>query len=271
VGLVEVLKVDGPASPVPGPEAYSPDFQVCLPRSGVFVWHVGGDDVVADANQVLFVRGGEGFRVTRPIEGGYAELIVTIPIPVLTDLLGVRACALPAHDLFRRRSRPAPLHLHGLAAACLHPSAGDDVEGLASEEWVVRFLRASLTAREPLPTSTASTRQLVGLAKEYLAANLAAQVRLAEVARAVGTSPTYLTSVFTRFEGRSLHRYLVHLRLARALAELPHADDLTHLAFELGFASHSHFTAAFHRVFGCTPSAYRTRSRRTASHGGPAS
>jgi len=32
-------------------------------------------------------------------------------------------------------------------------------------------------------------------------------------------------------------------------------DDLTAIALDAGFASHSHFTARFRRVFGCTPAA----------------
>jgi AraC-like DNA-binding protein len=46
------------------------------------------------------------------------------------------------------------------------------------------------------------------------------------------------------------------LGLARALAELPHADDLTALALDLGFSSHSHFSAVFRRTFGLTPSRF---------------
>ena len=59
----------------------------------------------------------------------------------------------------------------------------------------------------------------------------------------------------------------MELRLGRALVELPNATDLTTLAFDLGFSSHSHFAAAFRRAFGCTPSHFResTRSRRAAS------
>jgi AraC-like DNA-binding protein len=49
----------------------------------------------------------------------------------------------------------------------------------------------------------------------------------------------------------------VQLRLARALIEVPHADDLTALALDLGFSSHSHFTAAFRRAFGQSPSTAR--------------
>jgi AraC family transcriptional regulator len=55
---------------------------------------------------------------------------------------------------------------------------------------------------------------------------------------------------------------VTQLRLARALAELPHTDDLTTLALDVGFSSHSHFSAAFRRAFGMTPSQFRDTSRK---------
>jgi AraC-like DNA-binding protein len=57
-----------------------------------------------------------------------------------------------------------------------------------------------------------------------------------------------------------LVRYQRQLRIRRALALLPHTDDLARLALDLGFASHSHFTAAFRAATGVTPSAYRKTS-----------
>ena len=95
VGLVECLCVSGPAAPLPRAESYSPDYQVCLPYRGAFVWHVGKDDVVADPNRVLFVTGGEGFRVSQPIDGGYAELIVTVEPRLLSAWLGLPERQLP--------------------------------------------------------------------------------------------------------------------------------------------------------------------------------
>jgi AraC-like DNA-binding protein len=97
--------------------------------------------------------------------------------------------------------------------------------------------------------------------KEFLDANMSSPIRLGDIAQAVGASPAYLTDVFRRAEGVPLHKYLTQLRLARALVELPHADDLTMLAFNLGFSSHSHFTAAFRRAYGSTPSSYRATAQ----------
>jgi AraC-like DNA-binding protein len=66
--------------------------------------------------------------------------------------------------------------------------------------------------------------------------------------------------VFQQVEGVPLYRYQLRLRLARALDLLEQYDDLTALSLELGFSSHSHFTAAFHEMYGRSPA----RFRRTA-------
>jgi len=76
VARVEDLQRSGVRSGK-GPEAFCGDFQVCLPYRGIFVWHVGDDDVVGDANQVVVCRPGEAFRMSAPIPDGYAEMIVT--------------------------------------------------------------------------------------------------------------------------------------------------------------------------------------------------
>lgn len=110
----------------------------------------------------------------------------------------------------------------------------------------------------PVP---AKTLHLIRRAKAFLEAEFTNRILLADVARAVGASPAHLTVLFRRVEGIPLHRYLMHLRLARALIALPYADDLTKLALEVGFSSHSHFTAAFRRHYGVTPSKVRETTR----------
>lgn len=107
--------------------------------------------------------------------------------------------------------------------------------------------------------------QLIQRTKELLESELPNPIRLVDIGRTVGASPVYLTELFRRVEGMSLHQYLIQRRLARAVAELPQANDLTALALEVGFSSHSHFSAAFRRVFGCTPSQFRQSAREDAA------
>jgi AraC-like DNA-binding protein len=74
----------------------------------------------------------------------------------------------------------------------------------------------------------------------------------------VHASPFHLARVFRERAGVPVHRYLTRLRLRAALERLSDgADDLTALALDLGFSSHSHFTDAFRREFGRSPSDVR--------------
>jgi AraC-like DNA-binding protein len=80
---------------------------------------------------------------------------------------------------------------------------------------------------------------------------------LVEIAGELRVSPVYLTQVFQQVEGLPLYQYQLRLRLARALDLLAGYDDLTTLALDLGFSSHSHFSAAFRRLYGYSPSAFK--------------
>ena len=94
---------------------------------------------------------------------------------------------------------------------------------------------------------------------------LTAPRTLDEVARAVYASPFHLARIFQQQTGVPVHRYLTRLRLRASLERLADGTkDLTALALDLGFSSHSHFTDTFRREFGCTPSAVRHEpGRRT--------
>jgi AraC-like DNA-binding protein len=260
VGLVEDLWCSG-VRRTKSPEDFSPHFQVCLPYRGLFVWHVGQDEVVGDANQVLFVSGGESFHISQPLTGDYAELIITSDAETLAELAHVSDSCLAFHPLFRRRSRRADLSLQSSRAQYLHAVRDHNGDGLATDELLIDLLRSALQGEPTTCEASRPTRRLIGRTKEFLEAHLSSPIRLSDVARAVGASPTDLTDVFRRVEGTPLHRYLMQLRLARALVELPSADDLTTLALGLGFSSHSHFTVTFRRAFGCTPSGYRAAIR----------
>jgi AraC-like DNA-binding protein len=102
----------------------------------------------------------------------------------------------------------------------------------------------------------------VDRAKLVLASDPSQRWSLAEIAAEVHVSPVYLTQIFRQVEGLPLYQYQSQLRLARALDLLPHYDDLTTLALDLGFSSHSHFSSAFHRMYGRTPTDFKRSALR---------
>jgi AraC family transcriptional regulator len=243
-------------------EDFSPEFQIALPYRGVFTWHVCCDDVVADPNQILFVTGGEPFRVSGPRTGRYAELVLTPSFAVLSQLTERTGFAPRHHPLFRARSCRATAALQRASAHLRHWSTTRGFcDPLAAEEAMLRVLRVALEMEPTEVGPSIATRRVIRRTKEYLDVAFTRRLLLRDIAGAVGTSPTYLTDVFARFEGISLRRYITQLRLGRALVDLRSADDLTSLALDLGFSSHSHFTLAFRRAFGCTPSQFRTTIR----------
>ncbi len=95
-------------------------------------------------------------------------------------------------------------------------------------------------------------------AKLVLSTDLARRWTLAEIAAEVGVSPVYLTQAFQQVEAVPLYRYQLRLRLARALDLLGEYDDLTTLSMDLGFSSHSHFSAAFRKAYGRTPAEFQS-------------
>jgi AraC-like DNA-binding protein len=127
--------------------------------------------------------------------------------------------------------------------------------------WVKRIMageNASAAQR-----GSEAQQKIVANAKRHIAELPGVRIRLADVGQALGVSPVHLTEVFRQVEGTPFYRYALNQRLERAVRLLPgYEGDLSTFALDLDFASHSHFTTAFRRTFGCTPAAFRERARR---------
>lgn len=243
IGLVENSSVSA-ARP---PSGYSSDFQVVLPYRGLFEYQVGRARHLIDVNRILFVVGGQEFIDRHPVlELGHASVIITPMADTLDELFWSRAGKM----MVDVTSRPSDPHSQVLTHRLLH-APGDNP--LVREELMLEVLDAALGTRKPHAPPSA----LVNRAKEFLHACGLEPMTLATIAKAVGASPVYLTQEFTRSEGIPLYRYQMRIRLARALSDLPTIDNITRLAFDLGFSSHSHFTSAFRALYDLTPSQYR--------------
>jgi AraC family transcriptional regulator len=118
------------------------------------------------------------------------------------------------------------------------------------------FALASM-AFAPLPITrykpTRAKRHLLDRVKLLLTDSISKRISLAEIGKSVGASPVYLTQVFSEMEGIPLYRYHLRLRLAQALVRLPEQKNLSALALDLGFSSHSQFTTLFGQAYGLPP------------------
>jgi AraC-like DNA-binding protein len=212
-----------------------------FPYRGVYVRHVGRSEAVAEANQVLFFNRGEGYQISHPVAGGDACLSMVVAEPVRAELAPQKA-----NELRRRITTEAQTLLVQLR----HRLVNGLIAELEAESMALALARSALG--EGAPRGTWGKRKLVERAKLVLASDLTRRWTLSDVAAEVGVSPVYLTQLFKQVEGIPLYRYQLRLRLARALELLPGAD-ISALSMDLGFSSHSHFTASFRRAYGRTP------------------
>lgn len=87
--------------------------------------------------------------------------------------------------------------------------------------------------------------------------DLAEPPSLEELGRKIGCSHFYLSRIFSAQTGQTITQYLRRLRMEKA-AELLRSGEfnVTEAALEVGYASPSHFSQAFHEAFGCCPGLY---------------
>ena len=159
---------------------------------------------------------------------------------------------------FRRQHQRIDPRAQALVTLLRHRLADKCLDELAAEALLIRLIQLSLGPRAlSEPRTTSKRRRVVERVKLLMLSNLSKRWTLGEIAAKIGGSPVYLTQLFQQLEGVPLYRYHLRLRLARALELISKRADLTAIALELGFSSHSHFTMAFRQAYGDTPSEFR--------------
>jgi len=229
-----------------------------FPYRGVYVRHLGQSDAVAEANQVVFFNQSEDYSVSHPVAGGDASLSMTIAEPLLSELAPKDQLRGGGALAFRRHRLRVDPRAQVLVALLRHSLRRGAAETLEAETLVLTLVRRALGERTSHAAGASRGRQkLVDRAKLILSSDLARRWTLAQIAQEVGVSPVYLTQVFQQVEAVPLYRYQLRLRLARALDLLGQYDDLTALGLDLGFSSHSHFSASFRQAYGRTPAEFQ--------------
>jgi AraC-like DNA-binding protein len=231
---------------------------VVFPRTPVTIRQLGREPVVCDRNHVLFFNPGQRFFRSLRSRGGDRSYYVELAPELLFRLGGPSAfpfafgpCDASVFLLQRltirhlREPSPDPL----LVEECMTEALARALERARA----FHGLRAR--GRE---TTRAAHREIVDQTKELLAARFRERLTMGEIADAIGVSRFHLSRVFRTCTGFSLHGYRNQLRLRAALERLVDPQTvLPPLAAELGFSSHSHFTASFREAFGVAPSELR--------------
>jgi len=122
-------------------------------------------------------------------------------------------------------------------------------------------LRASGTRALPVRGGLggAATKRVTG----YIAAHLADDVTLGELAAIVGLSPYHFCREFKRATGLPPHRYQITLRVGRAKELLANTMmPIGDVAAAVGYGDQSQLARLFQREIGVSPTKYRRERRR---------
>jgi AraC family transcriptional regulator len=107
-----------------------------------------------------------------------------------------------------------------------------------------------------------SPRQLSRVV-EYIDANVATNLSLAEIAAVAGISPSHLKALFKQSAGVPVHQYVIQRRVEYAVRLLSlEGARLCDVAQQAGFADQSHMSRCMRRVNGMTPAALLRDIRR---------
>ncbi len=106
-----------------------------------------------------------------------------------------------------------------------------------------------------------TTRQLRA-AVDYIESHLGEDLSLDNLADAAAMSPFRFARAFKKSTGRAPRQYVIARRIefARELLRSPRRE-IAEVAYRVGFATQSHFTAVFHRHCGITPKRFRDSCR----------
>jgi AraC-like DNA-binding protein len=244
-------------------EEYATATELVFPYRGAYMRHLGSDQAIAEANQVVFFNAAEGYRISHPVPGGDASLSLAVSEEQLLEMAPATLLRDKKTAAFRTQRLRIDARAQALVALLRHSLRQNIAEPLEAENLTLTLIRRALGPRTTHEAGASlGRRRLVDRIKLVLASNLKRRWTLAEIAAEVRGSPVYLTQVFQQVEGLPLYRYQLRLRLAKALDLLGEYDDLTSLSLDLGFSSHSHFSAAFRAAYGRSPSEFKQSALR---------
>lgn len=250
-----------PTSDTPGEIEYQSLHAIVLPFVGVFAKHEApGRHVIGTPSHAVFVAANTPYRISFPGAVGDRAIVLRFDDFAVSESIELwngkppgthgllTADAMLCRDVLRRRlANPV--------------STNFEIEALALE-LLVFSVRALHSAPRPVRPDVLRRRwRAVERVKEAVAVAPGEMWSITKLAAIANLSPFHLCHIFRDMVGTSLFNYVQQERLSQTLnAVIEGSEDITAIAIDAGFASHSHFTARFRRFFGCTPSSLRRRA-----------
>lgn len=240
-------------------EGHATRYTFVFPRVGVYIHRPGARTDLVGPGEVPFYYPGEPYsRSLFDPRGDQCEWF-SLPEPIIRRELQAHGYPWRRRGGLGVRLGRADLATYGLQRLVVrHVSSAGDPDPEFVEWCVVEIFRRVLRAGPAKPRDGRPAPASVSKVRRMLLERPADPETLVDLAARAAVSPSYMCRTFRGETGTTIHRYRLHLRLARALEMIEsRPGDLSRTAFAVGFSSHSHFTATFGHAFGFTPSAFQ--------------
>lgn len=233
---------------------------VAFPETELAISYERGGRFVVDPTVVTCYNPDDIYQRSAISPKGDRSTWISASPELILELLHALGEARPdSARIFEVPVRRCPTELFVEERAIVQHATNRDVDPLAVEERAISLLFDVLRSvgekgRAEPPGCSRASRRVVERALDFLAGGFRESDTVDQIAAHAGCSPFHLCRAFRAQTGFSMHRYRTALRLRHGFDELlRERRGITELALDLGFSSHSHFTARFRREFGRTP------------------
>ena len=240
-------------------------YLVAFPRTTVRIRHAGRRSFVSDPTVfTMYNRGQRYSREAIDPEGDRCDwwAVDSDNARAIAEAVDTPA-ARDTERPFRQDHGPADAALYLRQRRVLQRLREGTIDAIEAEEDVLDIVAralaaASLHERTRTRADRAAHRDLAHAARALVGLRFRDRLTLGDLAAALGVSAFHLCRVHRDQTGTTIHRHVTRLRLRASLEAMEGAQELSRVALDAGFASHSHFTAAFRTEFGVAPSRWRT-------------
>jgi AraC family transcriptional regulator len=195
----------------------------------------------------------------------HLQLVVMMPISTILEVLGTDSIGPVVDALWVLAERAfADSFLEVLFLRLWNGLEGDGlaernfVDGILISILSHLLLRTGCAAETATPTVMPLWR--LRRVEQYVDTRLGQSIALDELAAVAGVSRRHLTRSFRQQTGETPHRWIMLRRTERAREMIDQTDTpLSEIALICGFASQSHLTMVFKKLFGISPNRWRRR------------
>jgi AraC-like DNA-binding protein len=230
---------------------------------GIYQRRCSDGCAILDPSRVATFRKNQPYCIAHPVEGGDRSIIVEFNTADLCTALDSEpdAKGTVLHRLPATFAATAPLMLlAGRLCNGVRQAAQDSLRiEVAAYKLLDCLSDRSIRIARSRKAATAEKSCAVDVSA-IISSRFHEKLSIGKIAEILDVSPYHLCHSYHAATGTTIHYHITLLRMSEAIHRIyAYPKNLTELALDLGYSSHSHFSSTFKQFFGITPTELMAR------------